>query len=70
VAIFELKSHAYGESYLHTIIFCMLVQNGFGNPYRCKVGQLPKKMEEIIGWMKITTSGRPKVASSVRRLYF
>jgi hypothetical protein len=51
---------------LHTIIFGVLVQNGFfGNPNSCKLGLLPKEIEEEVGWMKRTKLGRPKVANSL-----
>jgi hypothetical protein len=39
------------------------VQNGFGNPNNCIVGQLTKEFKKKIGWMKRTIGRkeRPKV---------
>jgi hypothetical protein len=46
------------------------MKNYFENPSCCKVGQLPKQMEENIWWIKQTTSKRSKVVIFVNPEFF
>jgi hypothetical protein len=36
----------FGETYLHNIIFGILVQNGFGTQIVAKLGNYPKKLRK------------------------
>jgi hypothetical protein len=40
------ESFYFGETYLYTIFFNILIQNIFGIPNYCKVGQVIKELEK------------------------